>query len=140
MTQPRILFVDDDEILSGLMQMTLELEGYVVDIAANGEEALAAMRQGEYDVILLDLVMPRIDGIRFLRLLADSGLKAPPVVLVSSAASEELARLHRELLVVGFARKPVEPGKLVQLVEAALAGARSQVLPAALPGAMPVRA
>lgn len=127
MSNSHILVVDDDEILSGLLQLTLEIEGYIVDTAANGEEGLAKMRESQFDLVLLDLVMPRVDGIKFLRLLRDGGSVVPPVLIISSTAGEELAGKHGEYGVIGFARKPVEPAKLVALVKEALSGGMSDL-------------
>lgn len=123
MTTHKILIVDDDEILRGLLQLTLELEGYVVETAADGEEGLAIMRESQFDLVLLDLVMPRVDGIKFLRLLKDSGATVPPILIISSTSGEKIADMHGEIGVIGFARKPVEPVKLVALVSDALNGA-----------------
>jgi len=124
MTQGNILIVDDDEILSGLLQLTLELEGHEVDTAADGAVGLKKMREGNFDLVLLDLVMPRVDGIKFLRLRHDEGGPMPPVLIISSTSGEEVTGLSGELGVVGFVRKPVEPARLVKLVGQALAGER----------------
>ena len=117
----RILIIDDDVILAGLLQLTLELEGFEVDTAADGDEGLALVRQKQFDLILLDLVMPRMDGIKFLRLLNESDAKRPPVMIVSSATGSELTEQHRAMGVVDIARKPVEPANLVERAKAALA-------------------
>lgn len=117
----RVLIIDDDVILAGLLQLTLELEGFEVDTAADGDEGLALVRQKPFDLILLDLVMPRMDGIKFLRLLNDSEAKRPPVMIVSSATGTELTEQHRAFGVVDIARKPVEPAMLVKRAKAALA-------------------
>jgi DNA-binding response OmpR family regulator len=122
MTQGHILIVDDDEILSGLLQLTLELEGYTVETAANGEIGLDKMRATHFDLVLLDLVMPRVDGIKFLRLRHDEGGPMPPVIIISSTSGEEVSGLPAEMGVLGFLRKPVEPTRLVEQVGKALAG------------------
>ncbi len=124
MTQGNILIVDDDEILSGLLQLTLELEGHEVDTAADGAIGLKKMREGNFDLVLLDLVMPRVDGIKFLRLRLDEGGPMPPVLIISSTSGEEVSSMPSELGVVGFVRKPVEPARLVRLIGQALAGER----------------
>ncbi|MHA6332396.1 response regulator [Qipengyuania sp. CAU 1752] len=122
MSAQRILIVDDDTILSGLLQLTLELEGYAVTTAANGAEALARLEVEKFDLIILDIVMPTMDGIKFLRVLGDSNLERPPIIVISSKAGNELTDHYRSFGVVGIARKPVEPGLLVQRVSAALQG------------------
>lgn len=119
----RILIIDDDEILSGLLQLTLELEGHRVRQAIDGDVGLECMVAERFDLILLDLVMPRMDGIKFLRLLNERGLHRPPVLIVSSAATGALTEQHRALGVVDILRKPVEPAELVGRITVAL-GAR----------------
>ncbi|WP_435419137.1 response regulator [Parerythrobacter aurantius] len=123
----RILIVDDDTILSGLLQLTLELEGYVVASAPDGAEALETLETRSFDLIILDIVMPRMDGIKFLRLFHDRtqkrGVPAPPILVISSAVDETLTEQHRALGVVGIARKPVQPASLVERVGRALAAA-----------------
>ena len=116
-----ILIVDDDAILAGLLQLTLQLEGYDVDVAENGQIGLDAVAGRRFDLILLDLLMPDVDGIKFLRLLADTAGHRPPVMIVSSAIEEHLTDRLRAFGVVDVARKPVEPADLVERVGRALA-------------------
>ena len=112
----KILIVDDDTVLSGLLQMTLELEGYHVETAADGKIGLAMASGQHWDLIILDLVMPQIDGIRFLRVLADRGVSRPPIMLLSSALDNQNVEQFRDLGVVDAARKPVEPDRLIAIV------------------------
>ena len=116
----RILVIDDDAILAGLLQLTLQLEGYDVETAEDGEVGLARVRADHFDLILLDLVMPNVDGIKFLRLLRESSAQSPPVMIVSSATDGVLTDQHRAMGVIDIARKPVEPSLLVERVAAAL--------------------
>ena len=121
MSDPRILIIDDDVILAGLLQLTLELEGFEVETAADGDEGLSMVKARHFDLIMLDLVMPRMDGIKFLRLLNESGAHRPQVMIVSSATGTELTDQHRALGVVDIARKPVEPAELVVRAKKAIA-------------------
>ncbi len=123
----RILVIDDDPILAGLLQLTLQLEGYEVDVASDGDAGLKQVKATRFDLILLDLVMPKIDGIKFLRLLAESDAHRPPVMIVSSATEEKLTEQHLALGVVDIARKPVEPAELVKRAARALAGGTAPV-------------
>lgn len=125
-----ILVIDDDPILAGLLQLTLELEGYDVTVANDGAAGLEHTKSTKFDVILLDLVMPKVDGIKFLRLLAEEGSARPPVMIVSSAIEEKLTDQHRALGVVDIARKPIEPAELVLRTKRAIAKGPS---PAAAP-------
>ncbi|MEL7189902.1 MAG: response regulator [Pseudomonadota bacterium] len=122
-----ILIIDDDAILAGLLKLTLELEGFSVTLASNGEIGLQKVKSEQFDLILLDLVMPQIDGLKFLRLLANSGVSRPPVMIVSSAIDEVLSDQHRELGVVDIARKPIEPAQLVERARRALKATHAKV-------------
>lgn len=122
---PKILIVDDDTILSGLLQLTLELEGYTAATAADGAEALQILESNGFDLIILDIVMPKMDGIKFLRLFHDRSLARntpqPPILVLSSAVDGQLTDQQKAMGVVGVARKPIEPATLVQRVAEALA-------------------
>lgn len=120
MTMPHILIVDDDEILASLLQITLEVEGYEVSTAPDGEAALARMAEGGVDLVVLDLVMPKMDGVRFLRVLNEQGEARPPVIVISSTAGNTVSDEFRALGVVAIARKPVEPSWLVENIALAL--------------------
>lgn len=121
----KILVIDDDTILSGLLQLTLELEGYLVETAPDGMEALAMLQAGSFDLIILDIVMPKMDGIKFLRVFHDRCLAEarvqPPIIVLSSAVDNALTDQQRAMGVVGVARKPIEPMALVERVGEALA-------------------
>ncbi|AZO69961.1 response regulator [Mesorhizobium sp. M1D.F.Ca.ET.043.01.1.1] len=84
---PRILAVDDTPENLEILRMRLEANGYEVATAADGEEGLAKAREFTPDLILLDIMMPKLDGIAVVRLLKrDSSLQAIPVILVTAKA------------------------------------------------------
>ena len=66
---PRILLVEDDDRIVGFIKRGLEAEGYLVDIANNGEDALAMVRETSYSLIVLDRLLPGIDGLDVCRML-----------------------------------------------------------------------
>ena len=111
----RILLIDDDELLRELLQLRLELEGFEVSTAADGEEGVRRLREEAHDLVVLDLMMPIMDGLLFLRSLSGGG--APPVIVASAAAHGE-----HEAALLGFGavravlRKPVDPGLLVERI------------------------
>jgi CheY-like chemotaxis protein len=107
-----ILLVEDDPATRGAMKMVLEWEGYRVDCAANGQEALSRLLAGERPgIVLLDLNMPVMDG-RQLRseMGRDPALASIPVVTVSAARDAELVEG------AGFVRKPFEPAELLEAI------------------------
>jgi adenylate cyclase len=84
---PLILAVDDVAENLDIVQMRLEAQGYAVETAADGEEAIARARELSPDLILLDIMMPKLDGISVVRLLKqDISLQAIPVILVTAKA------------------------------------------------------
>lgn len=84
-----ILIVDDEPILRQLFQRVLEHEGHTVMTAGNGREALSVMRERVPDLIMLDMMMPTMDGTTFLRLMRRHPEWARvPVVIMSAVATE----------------------------------------------------
>src|SRR2546423_1668579 len=80
-----ILVVDDDRALREMLHLALADEGHTVAVAADGAQALALLRHGHYRILLLDLVLPRQDGMRVLHTLRAEPALRPPVVIVLSA-------------------------------------------------------
>jgi CheY-like chemotaxis protein len=113
----RVLVVDDSTVIRDLIAVNLELEGFDVTVAGDGEEALERVAEQRPDVITLDVVMPRLDGFETAtRLRADPTYADIPIVLVTArAAAADLAR-GEELGVDGYLTKPFEPAELVALV------------------------
>lgn len=83
----RILIVEDNRNLATGLRNNLEIEGYEVDVAADGTSGLALARSSSPDLIVLDLMLPGMDGYRVLRTLREEGIDTP--VLILSARSEE---------------------------------------------------
>src|SRR5919106_5796696 len=83
----RVLIVEDNRDLAFGLRNNLEIEGYAVDVAADGPAGLAAARRASPDLVVLDLMLPGMDGYRVLRQLRDEGLTMP--VLVLTARGEE---------------------------------------------------
>lgn len=77
----RALVVDDDEALRELIALTLRYEGWDVDTASNGLEALTAVRKHSPDVMVLDIMMPELDGMAVIRRLREEGLEVPVLFL-----------------------------------------------------------
>jgi CheY-like chemotaxis protein len=107
-----VLLVEDDDIVRGAMQMVLEWEGYRVDCARNGQEALEKLHHSEPpSLIVLDLMMPVLDGWQFREAQkADPQLASIPVVIVSGID----ARYAPEAAI--YVRKPFQVEELLQAV------------------------
>lgn len=114
----KILVVDDEERIRRLLKMYLEREGYTIEEAEDGNEALAKGTANDYDVILLDLMMPGKDGIEVCRELREK--KATPVIMLT-AKGEEVNRVQGfEVGTDDYIVKPFSPREVVLRVKALL--------------------
>lgn len=87
---PRVLVVDDDTFIAGIYVISLKTAGFAVSTAEDGESGLALTKTEAPDVILLDIVMPGIDGFETLkRLKADAATAGIPVIILTSLAQNE---------------------------------------------------
>ena len=119
----RVLIVEDNRDLAFGLRNNLEIEGYGVDVAADGASGLAAARQGRYDLIVLDLMIPGIDGYRVLRQLRDDNLTIP--VLILTARGEEADKvLGFRLGADDYVTKPFGVLELLARIEALLRRSR----------------
>jgi DNA-binding response OmpR family regulator len=94
----RVLFVEDDPTLAEMYRTKLELDGYLVDIARDGEEALARLNVELPDLVFMDIRLPTIDGIRVLEELRDRDqTRHLPVVILSNYSDDDWRVRVREL-------------------------------------------
>jgi CheY-like chemotaxis protein len=95
-----VLIVDDTPIVREPLEKLLRYEGYETTAASNGVEALEAMKRGRPDVILLDVAMPKMNGVEFLQQLRNHELwRDVPVILLTAVMDTTQLRLARELRV-----------------------------------------
>jgi excisionase family DNA binding protein len=119
-TGPLVLLVDDDERVRELVRVTLEFEGYSVEEAAGAEEGMAAIEQRRPDLILLDVMMPHVDGWEMLRRIQERhGVGAIPVVMFSGKAGEDAVEQAASRGAQGFVGKPFDLQALVERAKAA---------------------
>ncbi|WP_369249198.1 response regulator [Streptomyces sp. R41] len=112
----RVLVVDDNKVIRQLIRVNLELEGLEVVTAADGAECLDIVHQVRPDVVTLDVVMPRLDGLRTAaRLRADPRTRNLPLAIVSACTQYEVES-GLDVGVDAFLAKPFEPAELVRLV------------------------
>ena len=112
----RVLVVDDDADIRELLVSVLSRRDLVVDQAADGSEALNLLRQNAYSVVLLDLVMPNVDGFGVLEEL-DSAISTPVVLVITGAERSTLKQLDAQRI-HGIVRKPFDAEDLGHLVVA----------------------
>jgi len=110
----RVLVIDDDDDLRMLVAAVLESEGYLVDVAADGAEGLAAVARAIPNVVVLDMKMPRMDGPTFARELhRQHGHRAKVVVLT---AADDARRRAAEVDADGWLGKPFDLDALIAAV------------------------
>jgi two-component system phosphate regulon response regulator PhoB len=118
----RVLIVEDEPIILRLLQVNLRLEGYEVVACSSGEDALAQAQVRPPDVVVLDVVLPGVDGFEVCRRLRELPATAQvPVIMVTAQAQDEDRERGYALGVHEYVTKPFEPTDLVALVREALA-------------------
>jgi DNA-binding response OmpR family regulator len=117
----RVLVVDDDPDILDALSEILEVEGYQVDRARNGREALQQLEQRLPDLVLLDLMMPVMDGWEFARSLGPDA--RPPIIVLS--ADRNVSVKAREIGALGWLAKPFELSELLAAVRRAVPPATS---------------
>ncbi len=118
----RILVVDDEALNRILLSTNLEESGYCVETAEDGQQALQMLRAQPFDAILLDLIMPRMDGYQLLaEMKQDAGLRRIPVIVISS--TDEMGSIVRciEMGATDYLPKPFDPVLLHARIRASLA-------------------
>jgi DNA-binding response OmpR family regulator len=123
----RVLIVEDDAALASFVRKGLEAEHYVVDVAADGEQAKAMATEYDYDLLMLDLLLPRMDGIAILRHLRPRKPSLPILVLTSKSRVEDRVQCL-DLGADDFLAKPFSFSELSARIRALL---RRSHLPAA---------
>jgi signal transduction histidine kinase/CheY-like chemotaxis protein len=114
--QTRILLVEDGEVNQEVAQGLLELQGYQVQIANNGCEALAALEESAFDIILMDLEMPEMDGMtataEIRRREALAGSPRTPIVAMTAHGISSIRQQCLEIGMDGYLSKPIQPQEL----------------------------
>ncbi len=115
---PRVLVVDDDPQVLRLMRVNLELEGYDVVSAPDGEEALEVVTSERPDVVVCDVMMPGVDGLTVLRnLRANPQTSKIPFVVVSAKAQRTDVKAALDMGADKYITKPFDPQDLLDAVE-----------------------
>lgn len=121
----RILFVDDDLYIREAYEEVLTGEGYTVETAINGEEGLKKLQAGGYDLVLLDVMMPTLDGIGVLEELQKNPPQTPngPIVLLTNLGFDPLVKTAKNKGVASYIVKAeITPRDLVDMVRKTIGG------------------
>lgn len=112
----KILIVDDEKNIRMMLNRCLKEEGYEIDIAVNGEEALGLIKEGSYDLVLLDIKMPGLTGMQVLESMRESGFKVD-VIMMTAYGTIERAVEAMKLGAIDFISKPFTPDEIREIVK-----------------------
>ena len=116
--QRRVLIIEDEKLIIVSTQMVLEAAGFRVESADNGEEGIEKARTLNPDLVLLDIMMPGIDGWETLtRLKRDPETSGIPVIIFTAREHSRGHQKSTEMGAADYFRKPFEPDELIELVE-----------------------
>lgn len=116
--KPRVLIADDEEGIRESLRLILDRD-YEIEVAANGEETLAKLAKGRFDLLLLDIKMPRGDGLHVMRTLKEKRITVP-VLLLTAYQSVEVAKEGVRLGARDYLSKPFERQQVLDAVRDAL--------------------
>ena len=122
----RILIVDDEPDTVGLIEITLKPAGYLLDRAFSGSEALNKIKEEAYDLILLDVMMPEINGFDVVRILHEQDKPIPPIIFLTARSTQEDIQTGDILGASAYLVKPATRGQLLDAINAALYDASSR--------------
>ena len=120
----KILIIEDDQFLREFYQELLEGEGYLVEVAADGEAGLQKMQAGGFDLVLLDIMLPKKDGLQILRDLKSSTprQKNGPIVVLTNLGQDSVIKLAFDLGATGFLIKSaLNPDQVLTEIKSFLA-------------------
>jgi len=121
----RIMVVDDDQEMLKLLNRTLELEGFDAIVVADGDSALAILEEIEPDLVILDIMMPGLDGFQTLDLIRERS--NIPVIMLTARCEVNLLQKALALGADDYVSKPFSTRSLIARVEAKLRRARQEV-------------
>ena len=127
MASGKILVVDDEIYIVHILDFSLGMEGYDVITALDGEQAIEKARAEKPDLIVLDIMMPKLDGYETCKMLkADDVTKDIPVILLSAKGRNVDQKVGFEVGADDYITKPFSPRKLVERINAILGQTSSQ--------------
>jgi CheY-like chemotaxis protein len=126
----RILVIDDERNVAHVMRLLLEQRGHEVIVAEDGSRGIATAQRQSPDIIILDLMMPVMDGFAALEgLRADARTASVPVVVVTALLGEQVEQRCYQMGAKHFIRKPFDAGILIGAIEEAAGSAISAPIP-----------
>ncbi len=121
MPKATVLVVDDDPVIQRLLQVNFEMEDYEVLTAGDGEEGLEMARAEHPDIVLLDIMMPKMNGLEVCAALkADAATKKIPIILLSAKAQAADLQAGQDTGADDYVTKPFDPLELLEKVSGIL--------------------
>lgn len=117
----KIIVAEDEKPLALAMQLKLKKEGVEADVVGNGEELLAHLGQNHYDLIVMDLVMPKMDGFKVLESLHQSGNSTPIIVTSNLSQEEDKAKAMKLGAKAYLIKSNTHIAEIINQIKAALA-------------------
>jgi CheY-like chemotaxis protein len=121
----RVLVADDDPAIRMLVARVLVRQGYEVATATDGADAIVQLDQSRFDLLVLDLMMPRVDGIGVIAHLQSRGALTPPILVMTAAAPDILRRLPHDRI-AKVITKPFDLEELMRDASEAIQGSAAQ--------------
>jgi two-component system alkaline phosphatase synthesis response regulator PhoP len=118
-TKGKILIIEDDRYISKMYQLKLSLEGYEVVVAENGREGVDKVKEMMPDIILLDILMPELDGFEVLKIVkGEEATKKIPVLIMSNLGQEDHIQKGMQMGAVGYiVKSQYTPSKVVEKIK-----------------------
>lgn len=123
--EPKILVVDDELVVIKSAERVLKAEGYQVEGAQGGREAIMKLEQGQYDLVFTDLKMPEVDGITLIRWIRKSKPEIG-IVIITGYPSQDTMKEALELGIIDYVPKPFTPSVLLDVTERAVSWAKGK--------------
>ncbi|MBN2058652.1 MAG: response regulator [Candidatus Saganbacteria bacterium] len=118
----RILIVDDEPDVASLLTLLLKSQGYEVVSAGDGQEALEKARTGHPDLLLLDIMLPKLDGYKVARMLKfDENFRHIPIIMLTAKIQEKDKNMGMEMGADAYISKPFNTPALLELIKDTLA-------------------
>ena len=129
----KVLIVEDDPLMARMYEKIFKFEGFEVEVAAEGEEGLAKVKSGKPTLIILDIMMPKMNGMEMLtKLKIDPDTKTIPVVMLTNLAGERDAEMALAKGAVKYiVKSQYDPKQVTNMVKEILAGHTREEVPSA---------
>jgi len=118
----RILLAEDDEIIRKVMLLMLKKLGYRADVAANGLEVLSALEHNSYGTVLMDIQMPKMDGLEATRIICQNRPEGLRIIAVTACTPEEIREKCLEAGMDDYVSKPIRMKELANLLRSRAPG------------------